>query len=166
MGGTIGARYTPLEVADRLEAFVQAAESGAGGLSEAAGSADTERALIDIAVLCKLGRFFAGKSRAATQYALWRQTSDWDALSSAIALTEAARDDYAEILGIIDGVYRSDLAFGIEASGHGHWSDRLPGIDRDIAELRSELAAAGSTRGRAVDQPGSRRKGLTCDMTT
>ena len=44
---------------------------------------------------------------------------------------------------IVDGVYQPDLRFGIEASEHGHWADRVPAMDADLAALAEELRGGG-----------------------
>jgi hypothetical protein len=39
-------------------------------------------------------------------------------------------------------VYQRDLRFGVELSEHGHWADRVPDIDTDMAALEEELREA------------------------
>jgi hypothetical protein len=96
--------------------------------------------VIDLNVLVRLGTFFAGKFRAAVDYASFQATGNPRQLESALAHYRPARDAYAEILDVVDGVYQQDLRFGVERSEHGHWADRLPEIDADIAALADELA--------------------------
>lgn len=113
--------------------------------------AQVRRVMIDLEILVRMGRFFAGKFRAAVDYSIFRTTEDVSSLESALRHYRAARDAYAEIPGIVDGVYQTDLRFGIEASEHGHWADRIPDMDIDLAALAGELQeAAGTTPAAAL----------------
>ncbi|GAA2085286.1 hypothetical protein GCM10009840_22920 [Pseudolysinimonas kribbensis] len=142
LAGRPTAAYTPLEVADRIDALCDQAEAPLAGLGAFRSSADVERASVDIAILIRLGRFYAEKLRAATSYAVWRQASSTLALDEAIAHARRAHAAYAGILPLVDGVYRDELAFGVERSEHGHWRDRIPDMEADLAELEAERAAA------------------------
>ncbi|MGB6194331.1 MAG: hypothetical protein WBF42_17835, partial [Terracidiphilus sp.] len=39
------------------------------------------------------------------------------------------------------GVYRADVSYGNIPKRRGHWSDRLPGIDADLAAMKSKVQA-------------------------
>ncbi|HWD82719.1 MAG TPA: hypothetical protein VG497_27650, partial [Kribbella sp.] len=72
----------------------------------------------------------------------YRATGDAGSLESALRTCRAARDAYAGIADVVDGVYQRDLRFGIEGSEHGHWADRVPDMDADLAALADELREA------------------------
>ena len=147
-GGELSAKYTPLEVASWIEQLVADGEQALDRAKQAADQSDAQvrRVLIDLEVLVRLGRFFAGKFRAAVDYSTYRTTGEVGSLESALRHYRAARDAYAEIPAIVDGVYQPDLRFGIEASEHGHWADRVPAIDADLAALAEELREAAGTQ--------------------
>ncbi|WP_405069120.1 hypothetical protein OG558_04675 [Kribbella sp. NBC_01510] len=140
-GGELSAKYTPLEVAAWIEQLVTDGEQALDRAKQTANQSDAQvrRVLIDLEVLVRLGRFFAGKFRAAVDYSTYRTTGEVGSLESALRRYRTARDAYAEIPVIVDGVYQPDLRFGIEASEHGHWADRVPAIDADLAALAEEL---------------------------
>ena len=146
-GRSLSAKYTPLEVASWIEQLVADGEQALARAKQAADSSDAQvrRTLIDLEVLVRMGRFFAGKFRAAVDYSIFRTTEDVSSLESALRHYRVARDAYAEIPVIVEGVYQSDLRFGIEASEHGHWADRVPDIDADLAALGEELREAAGT---------------------
>ncbi|GAB3595898.1 hypothetical protein [Microbacterium tumbae] len=139
VAGRADARYTPLEVASWIEGF---AERGAAALAEftAVGGDDpqTARTIIDLEVLVRLGRFYAAQYRAAVDYSLYENSGDAGALVAAVEQAEAARAQWMELIGIVDGVYQDDLRFGPETSEHGHWAQQVQSIDDDLQALRRE----------------------------
>ncbi|KAA9089098.1 serine/threonine-protein kinase [Microbacterium radiodurans] len=142
--GTPTARYTPLEVARWLE---ELSRRGRHHLREAERSADpespqTRRTIIDLEILADLGEFFAGKFRAAVEYAVYRRSGDGRALAACVSTLATAHSAYARVAATAEGVYRSDLAFGVGRSDRGAWSDRLDAMRADLAALRDELARA------------------------
>lgn len=149
--GSVTARYSPLEVADWIDAMVEAAQPHLEGLRRAPEpDATMRRTLVDCEVLAALGTFFAAKFRAATAYAIFQQAGAVDRLDEALGYYQTARDAYASILDLVDGVYQDDLRFGPEDSEHGHWKSRLPGIDADIANLRVERDSVASNESHAA----------------
>lgn len=139
--GTVGARYTPWEVAHWIEGFTADAEEHLTALRLVTRShAQFRRTLIDLEVLSCLGRFFAAKFRSATQYGVYQQSGSEAALRSAVAENRTARDSFTAILDRVEGVYQDDLKFGDGGSEHGHWADRLPAIEQDLRAMEAELA--------------------------
>ncbi|NUR99945.1 MAG: hypothetical protein HOV67_32390, partial [Kribbellaceae bacterium] len=146
--GELSAKYTPLEVASWIEQLVADGEQALDRARQTADRLDAQvrRVLIDLEVLVRLGTFFAGKFRAAVAYSTYRTTGDPGSLESALRTCQAARDAYAGIPAVVDGVYQRDLRFGIETSEHGHWADRIPDMDADLAALADELREATGAR--------------------
>lgn len=123
--GKSGAKYTPLEVADWLDALADAALKG-----------DAPKAWsVDIQIMAGLGRFFAAKFRSAVAYAKFEQTKNPEAIRTAVARYRAAREAWAKLANVAKGVYRPDVSFGYEYQLRGHWLDRLLQIDEDIARM-------------------------------
>lgn len=158
VSGRTDARYTPLEVASWLEGFVDAGASALAEFSAKADPADaqTTRTLVDLEVLVRLGRFYAGQYRASVAYAFFENTGSAASIASAVDLLEGAREQWVQLIGIVEGVYPDDLRFGSENSEHGHWSRQLPSIDDDLRAMRMERDRASTEAGRptpAVDTP-------------
>jgi hypothetical protein len=129
--GERSGKYSPIEVAQWLE-----------DLAAAVSPVKDRRTDIDIAIEAGLGRFFAAKFRAGVLYAIHERTGDRSALEEAIGRYRAARDHWAQLAAIADGVYLRDITVGEQAWLRGHWLDRLPAIRADIALLEQRLAAA------------------------
>jgi hypothetical protein len=147
LAGHRDGRYSPDDVADRLDRLASDAERNLGAAREnAADDPVFRRADVDITVLAGLGRFFAGKFRAGVQYALYERTKDRSHLVAAVDHLESARSAWAGIVATTKDVYR-DLAFGELLSEYGHWQDRLTAIDTDLTALRelSESTPANAT---------------------
>jgi hypothetical protein len=102
---------------------------------------DARRWAIDIAILGELGRFFAGKLRAAVWYELYMTTRDPAAIHRAIDAYRGARQAWVEGLTPAK-VYADDLTFGPEQRLRGHWGDRLAAIDADLHDMQERSASA------------------------
>ena len=65
-----------------------------------------------------------------------------------MARYEAARAAWAAMAGRAAIVYRADISYGRTPFRRGHWSDRLPAIDTDIAAMKAAVGklAAGPAR--------------------
>lgn len=157
LSGQVSGKYTPVEVAAWIDSFVADGERGITATAEAESQApQTERTLVDLRVLAELGRFFAGKLRAAVDYAIFRRTADPTALERAVEVLGEAHAAYARIPSAVAGVYQDDMAFGVGVSERGHWSDRLMAMREDLHLLKLELsqarsaASASSTKARPV----------------
>lgn len=157
VAGQLCGKYTPLEVAAWIERFVDEGEEVARRARErlASGSPQERRLLTDAEILIRLGRFFAGKFRAAVQYALFLRTGAPEHIADAVDLLEKAHAAYAGIVDVAAGVYRDDLAFGSSLSERGHWSQNLAAMADDLHALRVERDRAGEET-----SPKSSGKGL------
>jgi hypothetical protein len=146
-------KYSPVDVAQWLEDFAQTAakrlaeadaEPGSGGGPE------FRRLALDVAIQSGLGRFFAGKLRSGVLWALYERSGDRSALEESLKAYRAARSVWAELAAKTRGVYAPDITFGYVKNLRGHWLDRLPDIDGDIADMEKRLERA------SVDGTGSR----------
>ena len=146
ISGQPEARYTPADVAAWLDQF---ANSALGHLDNARrqtpDSADFRRLAIDIAISASLARFFANKMRSAVLWSIHLRGDDATAANEAVRLYRVARDWWAEAARV-GAVYAGDLSYGPEPWLRGHWRDRLPAIDADLAEM---VRLAGDTNGMA-----------------
>jgi hypothetical protein len=115
-------KYSPVEVAQWLEDL--AGQSG------------------EHAIPAGLGRFFAAKFRAGVLYRIHERTGDRGALEAAIGEYRKARAAWSGMAEGARGSYPADITFGELPWLRGHWLDRLPAIDADIALIEKGLESA------------------------
>ena len=143
--GRPNAKYTPIEVAQWIEDY---AKAGRSSLAKAEASATSKkdaayrRLRIDILLQAGLGEFFAAKFRSGVLFHIYEVTSDRAALEASLAQYRKARGTWAELANLAKDVYRPDITVGGEPQLRGHWMDRLPSIDKDIAAVSDRLKAA------------------------
>lgn len=166
--GERSGKYTPVEYAQWIEDYADAA---AKSLAEAE-SAEKEksrpefrRMAVDVAITVGLGRFFAAKFRAAVLYGIFDQSGSRAALEASLTYYQKARGFWAGLAERARGVYQSDITVGEKPDLRGHWIDRLPAIDEDIATLADklkQLPATGETPNerlrRAIEEATGRPK--------
>lgn len=154
IGGSRSGRYSPADVARWLEEFARTAGQHlqqARRRARDAKDAAFRRLEIDVEVQAGLGLFFAEKLRAAVSYALYQKNGDAAALRDAVFFYREARQAWAGIVKRTKNVYVDDLSFGEPAHRRGHWADRLPAIDQDVAYMERLLKE--KSGGRAGDLP-------------
>jgi hypothetical protein len=142
LGGESGGKYSPIEVAQWIDDYAEAATAH---LTRAATRADGKqrphyrRMAIDVAMQAGLGRFFAAKFRSGVLYRIHQNTGDRTALEESVNQYHKARAAWAECAGLAKGIYMADVTVGELPQLHGHWLDRLPAMDRDVAALAGLL---------------------------
>jgi hypothetical protein len=132
-------------VAQWLEDYAAtAAQELAAAKSRAQGkdSADFRRFAIDVEMQCGLGRFFAAKFRSGVLYRIYEKSRDRAALEACLHQYRAARGAWAELANRAKGVYVPDITVGENPQLRGHWLDRLPAMDADIAAIAAKLEGA------------------------
>jgi hypothetical protein len=140
--GESSGKYSPAWVAQQLD---QAAKQTMARLHEAksnvpdARDAGFRRLEIDVTIQAGLGRFFAAKFRAGVLYAIYEQTGHRAALVAAVKAQHAARDAWVELAETAKDPYVHDITYGYDYFMHGHWLDRLPAMDDDIADMEKLL---------------------------
>ncbi|MBI3972096.1 MAG: hypothetical protein HY332_12465 [Chloroflexi bacterium] len=159
-------KYSPLDVARWLDHFVESATNSLSRWQRATSpsplvgegkgvrgiSPEARRWAADVAIQAAVGRFFAHKLRAGIAYALYARTGSQESLREAIECYRTARNAWAEAAEH-GRVYRQDLTYGREPWLRGHWADRLPAIDQDIADMEAlvgQAPAAASAGNRQV----------------
>lgn len=138
--GERSGKYSPVEVAQWLEDLAQAALREMGRIER--------RIAIDVRIQAGLGRFFAAKFRTGVLYAIHERTGDRVALEEALKAYRGARARWSDLAEQARGVYLPDITVGEQAWLRGHWLDRLPAIDEDIADMAKRMESA-----RAADDP-------------
>jgi hypothetical protein len=143
--GERSGKYSPVEVAQWIEDYAAAAVKDLALAAEHASRKDRpdyRRLTIDIALEAALGRFFAAKFRSGVLYRIHEQTGDRSALEQSLKLYRAARDIWAELANRAKDVYLPDITVGEAPQLRGHWLDRLPAMDADIAAVARRLEQA------------------------
>lgn len=138
VGGKSSGRYSPLDVAQWFE---DASDGASRALSSAASgmpnrkSPEYRRMEEDVLIQIGLAGFFAAQIRSAILFDLYKKTGDVAALDGAIECYRKARQSWANMAERASKVYRADITFGDTPVRRGHWKDRLPGIDKDLAAM-------------------------------
>lgn len=123
------------DAADRAVAWLRKAKANSRDVR----SADFRRLTVDAGIQAGLGKFFAAKFRAGVLFAIYQRTGHAEALKKAVAANRAARNAWADLAETAKGVYCDDITFGPEYFQRGHWLDRLPAMDDDIADMEKLL---------------------------
>ncbi len=143
--GEPGAKYSPVEVAQWIEDY---AETATKHLTQAAldvrskNSPEYRRLSIDVTLQAGLGHFFAAKFRSGVLYRLFEKTGHYMVLESCLDQYRKARTAWANLGNVAKDIYMSDVTVGEQPQQRGHWLDRLPAIDHDIAEIAAKLPGA------------------------
>ncbi len=152
------AKYSPLEVAQRVEECVVASRLA---LDEARRSVQSRSSITfrrieeDVDIQIGLGTFFAHKLRSAVLYEVFEGSADPEAGEQAIVHYQQARDAWAAMAERPRSVYRANVSYGSIPRRSGHWSDRLPGIDADLVAMKAKVQAnlvESPHRGSAIDE--------------
>jgi hypothetical protein len=149
--GERSGKYTPLEVAQWIEDCAEAAAKNLALAERQVTDRNTpeyRRMALDVKIQIGLGRFFGAKFRAGVLYSLFEQRGYQPALAAGIKQYRRGRDAWAEMANTARGIYHSDVTIGELPQLRGHWLDRLPAIEDDIAALEKKLE---QTRNEAGD---------------
>lgn len=138
------AKYTPVEVAQWLEADAIAAKTHLAKAGATKPTPEYRRLSIDVSIQAGLGLFFASKFRAAIYYRLFEKTNNAAALTECLNHYRQARAAWAELSDCAKDVYLRNITVGEHPQLHGHWLDRLPAVDADIAALAAMQSGASS----------------------
>jgi hypothetical protein len=128
--------YTPLDVADWLEANAEAAEIA---IARARSSSDAQRPavrrlLIDAGIAAALGRFFAAKFRASCWAELFLVTHRHEVRERLLGALRHARDAWAGAASLAERYYPDDLTFGPGPHLRGSWQSRFAAIERELRD--------------------------------
>jgi hypothetical protein len=139
MSGAKNARYSPGEVIEWLETMVSTSTKSLATARASAGhrakSPEFRQIEEDILIVNGLGFYYANLFRAALFYSIYEQTGDPAAAAQSLATYRKARDAWANMAERADKIYSKDISYGDIPVRRGHWADRLPEIDRDLAAL-------------------------------
>jgi len=145
IGDSASGKYSPIEVAQWIDDFAAQARASLARADRSVRNRDSaayKRARLDIEIQAGLGEFFAAKFRTGVLFHMYQKTNSRAALEAAIEQYRKARAAYAGVAQAAGDIYASDITFGEQPFLRGHWRDRLPAIDKDIAALSGLLNAA------------------------
>ncbi len=155
-------KYSPIEVAQCAGGhggdFDGSAERGAR--EDPRRSAEFRRMEEDVLIQIGLGTFFAKKLRSAVLWEIAQKTGNGNAARLALAQYQAARAAWATMAGRAKSVYRGDIGYGDVAMRRGHWMDRLPAIDVDLAAMQAKVSGGGLGASVAPQAEGAVRAAL------
>ncbi len=144
LDGKLSPRYSPMEVAQWLENFsitsgkaLDSARSTAGRQAE---TSEFRRITEDVLILSGIGKFYADLFRAGTFYSIFEQTGDAEAGNLALTHYRQARASWVAMAERAKTVYMSDVSYGNIPQRHGHWIDRIPAFDTDIAAMEKKVS--------------------------
>ena len=131
--GSMPAGTTPPQVADRIDAQVDAVLHPKALAPPRAGQREYAATVDDIAMMASLGRYYAAKIRGATELALYRATRDARHQQLAVKHLEAAAKSW--------GIY---AAAARKAYGASFWTNRVGRVDWQelTAEVRHDIDIA------------------------
>jgi hypothetical protein len=143
LSAEVSGKYSPLEVAQWLDEYVEIAKQSMSiaiqRLQGKEPSPEFKRLVSDVLIQLGLGQFFAAKFRSAVLYRVFEKTGERAPLEWALGQYRKARVHWNEFANIAKNVYMADVTVGELPQQHGHWVDRLPAIDRDIAAIAEKL---------------------------
>lgn len=145
LAGSSNGKYSPIEVAQWIEDHATEADRHLQQMKLKAKNKTTpeyRRMVIDINMQILLGRFFAAKLRSGCLFVIYEQAADRTALEKSLQLYKQARSHWAAAANLAKDVYKLNVSVGEEKHQQGHWIDRLPAIDADLAEMEKMLNAA------------------------
>jgi len=148
LSGNLSPRYSPLEVAQWLDDFAFISGNALDDARATAGaqtkSVEFRRMDEDMLILNSLGKFYADLFRAGTLYSVYEQTSDAKAGNLALTHYKKARASWADMATRAKAIYLSDVGYGDIPQRRGHWADRIPAFDTDIAAMEKKITERNS----------------------
>ena len=140
LAGRPSPKYSPVEVAQWLEEYTAASVQALTSISKQdSSSPEFRRIEEDVLIQNGLGEFFAAKLRSGLLFEIYRQTGDQEAGKLALKHYETARDRWEVMAKRAQSVYRANITYGGSPMRQGHWIDRLPAIEQDIAAMKAAL---------------------------
>jgi hypothetical protein len=142
LAGRSNAKYSPIEVAQWLEDY-SAASTKALASARLEATSHTSPAFRrieeDVLIQNGLGAFFAAKLRSGVLFEIYQRTGSADAGQRALVQYKKAREAWASMTSRANSLYRPDITYGNIPMRRGNWTDRIPGIDKDVAAMESKL---------------------------
>jgi len=142
--GEASGKYSPIEVAQWIEDYAREASkhlAEAESRTKGKDRPEYRRLTIDVSIQAGLGRFFGAKFRSGVLYRIYEQTNDPTALKESVGQYRKARQAWVDLANRAKGIYMADITVGEHPQLRGHWLDRLPAIDKDVAAVEAKTAS-------------------------
>jgi hypothetical protein len=136
------AKYSPAEVAQWLEDYTNIASQSlelARKQSRSRSTPEFRRMEEDVLIQIGLGQFFAAKLRSGMLFEIYLQTGNQEAGQLALTTYQKARTAWSTMAERAKNIYVADVSYGSIPMRRGHWMDRIPDIDKDIAAMQAKL---------------------------
>ena len=141
-------KYTPMQAAGWLEGFADTLEKECASLDLADTNAN-KLIINDFMMLAQMARYHSSKTQAALYLSMYNAKGDASYAKSSLNIMAQAKE-YWQKLCDLGAVYADDLCFQLGTSQHnclrGHWRDRMPEIERDIAQLEKLCVGASEVK--------------------
>jgi hypothetical protein len=160
LSGHQSRKYSPIEVAQWLEECASRAEAG----PPSSKTPEFRRLQEDVAIQSALGRFFSLKLRSAVFFEIFLETANPTAGAQALAEYRKARNVWASMARQANGIYLPDVTYGRTPNRRGHWLDRIPAIDTDVAAMEMAVRRSAGAAS-AVVLEGPPRIAASCTHT-
>ena len=132
-------RYTPLDVADWLQALAEGCEAALTRARSAGdfGRAEVQRITADVQILAGIARYFAERFRAACWAELFVATKVTPLIEPAIDHAKRAVLAWEGAAAVSRDLYSDDITYGPQSWLRGSWHSRLPEMQAEILDLES-----------------------------
>jgi hypothetical protein len=139
INGVASAKQTPLDTATRFHEFARKTDAAVEQASKSIGpgNKEWEYTANDFRILSTLAQYHARKQMAADQLTYFYETSDDTGLYAARRELVGAQRMWEQIVKLTDGAYPPDMSFAPDDKGH--WKDKLPYVQHDIALLDERI---------------------------
>ena len=135
--GSMPAGTTPLQVADRIEARVQAAQLALAQITAKKPAAELAETTGDIRRMAALGSYYAAKIRGATELALFRATRDPKHQQLAVRQLETAAMAWRGYAATVTAAYGP--SFWTNRVGRVDWPELTAEVGHDIEIAQAPL---------------------------
>lgn len=133
-------KLTPLEVADQLDGYANAALDALPALqSQVEDNAELRDVLLDIQSMAYLGQYYADKTRCAAHLMLYRLGGRTDASQHQLAVryVENSRDHWKQYADVLESHYKTSLH---AKTGWFKWYDTLKHVENEVLRVQGEGA--------------------------
>ncbi len=135
-------KYTPIEVAQWLEDIAEKASENikkANNILDVNASKPNFRRIEeDVSILIGMAQFFAAKMRSAVLWKIYIESGEPNAAEKSIELYETGITIWSKMAKRAETVYKKNISYGFPSCS-GHWMDRIPSFDEDIADLKNRF---------------------------
>lgn len=143
--GMATGKYSPLEVAFWLNDIAIVARESLSAARHKLGSNVSKpvfrRVEEDVLIQSGMALFFAAKLRCSVLWCIYSLTGYKPAGEAAVKTYGEGIDEWKKMATRAKTVYEPNITYGRSSRLSGHWVDRIPEFDADLADLKKRLEA-------------------------